>query len=146
MEATIRENNDKHDNHTMIMLCIMTTMPRKHGCHYGMSMIMFRDDHGKIMAWQPCFSKPGTKLLRRNRSFQVNVFLTFTESMCSFRYLNATYRLVLVFSVIDGFISRWHIFYLGKRTSIGDVLYEMRVGGVFRAAYYTKTMDSMKVT
>ena len=64
----------KHDDHTMIMVCIMENMVTiPWSCHessqsfqetwppyrhHGMIMTMFRHDHGKIMAWQPCSSNP----------------------------------------------------------------------------------------
>ena len=46
------KKHGKHDDYTMIMSQIMTTMPKTwpHCRHHGMIMTMFRHDHGMIMA------------------------------------------------------------------------------------------------
>ena len=70
-----KKKHGKHDDHTMIMVWIMENMviipwschESWRPCqetwppcrHHGMIMTMFRRDHGKIIAWQPCFSNPG---------------------------------------------------------------------------------------
>ena len=70
-----RKKHGKHNDHTMIIIWIMENMviipwscheswrPWQETClpcrQHGIIMAMFRHDHGKIMAWQPCFSNPG---------------------------------------------------------------------------------------
>ena len=56
----------KHDDYTIIMVWIMTTMPRNMAAmssswhdHDHVSPWSWYD-HGKIMTWQPCFSNPVT--------------------------------------------------------------------------------------
>ena len=77
-----QKKHGKHDDHTMIVVWIMENMviipwschkswqPRQETwspCrHHGMIMTMFHHDHGKIMAWQPCFpTQDFTKLRSR---------------------------------------------------------------------------------
>ena len=95
-----QKKNGKHDDHTIIMLWTvenMVIMPWS--CHepwrpfqetwtpcrhHGMIMTTFCHDHGMIMAWQSCFSSPGS-FKTFSKWTENNIWIqTLTNFYCSY--------------------------------------------------------------